>query len=310
MKTLQFLVPLILLWQPSYSQTNLAKSTNSIAGVNKQISAQELQENDYISETDFEKIMNEAEATFKKPKDKNNSRSFMEISVGLISKHVRESIKFSNFIYKYPDKAIKLLDKEIELNKSNFNAYDSRARAYREKCSGFNPDPRFNSHPERKTYCEKSLKDFDKVIELAKDDSMSSGYTPIKSEAYRQKGMLYEKIGENEKALEAYNMALKLVKKPEDGNFIYHSRAGLLITMGKYEEAVKDVRSFLNAKVEKFSKKDLSFDPCQKLLEKGYEVEGCPDKELLKKLDYQAYHRIISKERKDYYAEKKKEGGD
>lgn len=271
---------------------------------------QDLNENDYISETDFEKILNEAEATFKKPKDKNNSRSFMAISVGLISKHVRESVKLDDFIYKYPDKAIKLLDREIALNKNSFNAYDSRARAYREKCTGFNPDPKFNSYPERKVYCENSLKDFDKVIELAKDDSMSSGYTPIKSEAYRQKGMLYRDMGENEKALEAYNLALKLVKRPEDGNFIYHNKAGLLIIMGKYEDAIKDLKLFFSAKVEKFSKKDLSFGPCQKLLEKGYEVEGCPDKELLKKLDYQAYHNIVSKERKDYYAEKRKEGGD
>lgn len=273
-----------------------------------QAAPQELNENDFISETDFERIMNEAEATFKKPKDKSNSRSFMEISVGLISKHVRESIKFDNFIYKYPDKAIKLLDKEIELNKNNFNAYDSRARAYREKCTGFNPDPKFNTHPERKVYCEKSLKDFDKVIELSKDDSMSSGYTPIKSEAYRQKGMLYRDMGEKEKALEAYNMALKLVK-PEEGNFIYHNRAGLLIAMGKYEDAIKDLKSFFNAKVNMFNKKTLSFSPCQKLLEKGYEVEGCPDKELLQKLDSQAYNRVISEESKKYYAEKKQKKG-
>lgn len=305
MKTLSLFVPMILLWQLGYAQTNVDKSTGSIVRGAPHATPQELNENDFVSETDFEKIMNEAEATFKKPKDKGNARSFMEISVGLISKHVRESIKFSDFIYKYPDKAIRLLDKEIELNKNSFNAYDSRARAYREKCTGFNPDPKFNAHPERKVYCEKSLKDFDKVIELSKDDSMSSGYTPVKSEAYRQKGMLYRDMGENEKALEAYNKALKLIVKPEDGNFIYHNRAGLLIIMGKYEDAVKDLKLFFGAKVEKFSKKSLSFHPCQKLLEKGYEVDGCPDKELLLKLDSQAYGRIVNEESKKYYAEKK-----
>ncbi len=268
-------------------------------------SVQGVDETGYISASDFEQILNDAEETFKKSKPAGGNR-FMDVAVGMISRKVRENIKFSDYIRTHPDQAIRILDKEIELNGNNIDAYNWRATAYREKCAGFNA--KWGVNTEKKVFCENALKDFGKVAELSAKDAMGPGYTPLKPEAYRQQGMLYEKLGEQEKALAAYGTALEFVK-PAFGNFIYHNRASLLIRLEKYTEAEKDLKAFLGAHVEKYSKLELAFAPCKKLLEKGYWVEGCPDKELLKKLTYDSYSQRIAEERENYYRSLKSSKG-
>ncbi|MDA8131010.1 MAG: hypothetical protein M0011_05850 [Elusimicrobia bacterium] len=285
------------------AQPNIDSSTVPATRQGLSTSVQGVDETGYISASEFEQILNDAENTFKKAKPGGGNK-FIDITVGMISKKVRENIKFSDYVRTHPDQAIRILDKEIELNGNNIDARNWRATAYREKCAGFNA--KWGVNPEKKVFCENALKDFGKVAELSTKDTMGPGYTPLKSEAYRQQGMLYEKMGEQEKALTAYATGLQFVK-PGFGNFLYHNRSSLLIEMGKYEEAVTDLKSFLNAHVEKYSKKVLAFSPCKHLFEKGYFVDGCPDKEILQKNDYHSYNKLVSEEMRKHDEEMKKQ---
>ena len=259
----------------------------------------------YVSETDFEQILNNAEDEFKKLKPTAN-KTYIEIAIGMLSKKVQEDIKFSDYVRTHTDQSIKLLDKDIELNKEDITAYNWRADAYREKCSGYNPG--YKTHAGNKIFCENAIKDFEKVAAMSTEKTQGPGYTPIKPEAYRQQGMLYEKLGDREKALNAYTLGLKFVK-PGFENFLCQNRSSLLIEMGRYEDAARDLKTFLNAHVEKYSKMRLAFSPCKRLAEQGYFVDGCPDKEILKKNDYMSYGKIVSEEMRKHDEETKKQQG-
>lgn len=273
------ILPFILCPQLLPAQETVAVSTPAFGQKPVKVSTPSLAENDYISQIDFEKALAEAEEMFKKnPGKYKTNYDFRTLYLAKLSERIKEDIKLSSFVNDHPDEAIKLLDKEIEINKDDFTLYDWRGHAYREKCFRRILDTK----PDKES-CMKAIKDFDAEIKMTKNTDNGPGYIPAKAEAYRQRGIVYKWLGENEKALESYKLALK----NSSLGLTYYEMTMVLIKMGRYEEAAENLKLFMSpaSRMDKKSKEMQLFDPCKKLFEKGYYVEGCPDKELFKKFN-------------------------
>jgi len=102
------------------------------------------------------------------------------------------------------------LDKAIELEPENTNAYNNRGLTYRE----------LEEH-------QKALADFDKVIKLE----------PNNADAYGNRGLTYRALEKNKQAIADFDKAIEL-----EPNVVahYHNRGLVYRDLEKYEEAMAD----------------------------------------------------------------------
>lgn len=123
--------------------------------------------------------------------------------------------------YRNPTKALKYLDRAIQLNPQKVEAYTGRGRAY-QKLNNF----------------DLALKNFNKAIELEPT-----------GEQYLVRGMCYLQSGQSKNALEDFDTAIKL--DPTNLGY-YIIRAGAYASFQQFELAILDYNNIINIQPDNF----------------------------------------------------------
>jgi tetratricopeptide (TPR) repeat protein len=118
------------------------------------------------------------------------------------------------------DKAISDYDKALELNPRHFIAYNNRGTAYFEK----------GQH-------DKAIADYNKALELNPEDAM----------AYSNRAAAYSKKGQHDKAISDCNKALELNSRDAE---TYGNRGNAYTGKGQYDKAIADYNKALELNPE------------------------------------------------------------
>ena len=129
-----------------------------------------------------------------------------------------ERLKKDEALRKEPlERAIRLFDQAIELDKEDPDTYFHRGQAYR-------LDEKY----------EKAIKDYNEVMRIYKNTPR----LPLElAKVYNARGIIYKGMEKYEEAIKDYTQAIKLDPKNVPA---YNNRARAYISMKKYEKAIKD----------------------------------------------------------------------
>jgi len=157
------------------------------------------------------------------------------------------------------DEAIESFNKAIELDPSNFDAFNDRGRAYDAKqeydkaiddystAIGINSRIAYVFNNRGNAYQKKNEPEYDKAIE---DYCTTLKLDPKYANAYNGRAYTYAKIGKFFKALADYSEAIKL---NPDYALPYENRGLTYIDIGKYDEAIEDFTKALSLDPNKYS---------------------------------------------------------
>jgi len=185
--------------------------------------------------------------TIRQKKKKELVKNFRKVTKGLdaVALKNQASKLWKNWKYDNPTRAIELLDKVIELDPDDAEAYSMRGNAY---TTGLNQHNRaiqdFNKAIEldpgyTKAYNNRGLaynslnqnaravQDFNKVIELDPDDAT----------AYGNRGLVYKSLNQNARAVQDFNKAIEL--DPDDPP-AYHNRGLAYNNLNQNARAIQD----------------------------------------------------------------------
>jgi len=166
-----------------------------------------------LEEADRRLTEKKAPQTIKKNKKKALKKDFQQTTKGLdvvaLKNQASELWKYSK--YSNPTRAIELLDKVIELDPGDAEAYSMRGNAYTTGLKQHN----------------RAIQDFNKAIELKPD------YTV----AYNNRGLAYNSLNENARAIQDFNKAIEL--DPDDA-VAYGSRGIAYKDLNQNARAIQD----------------------------------------------------------------------
>ncbi len=247
---------------------------------------------EYIDAKEFDDILREAENKLKMDKSQNKKlRDYVFEILPIKNKMSGEekmklALDMNEFIEKYPLLAIKIYDKEIELNPSNPNAYYERASVYYSLCMK-EFEKNSNNKNFDKTYCEKYIVDADNALKYIKSDKELDIYgVPFRMKIYSSKGDIYRFIYKDlQKAIDNYNKAIKSdVFQPSQE---YLNRARAYCDINNYEKAKKDLETYLKRDfTSEATRMSETYDLCRRIYRKtGEVIAGCAEKKLLENSD-------------------------
>lgn len=247
---------------------------------------------EYIDPNEFEEILKEAEEKLKMDKDKK--KSFRDYVFEIIPVRIKnemyphERFEAANLMLelteKQPELMIKLLTKEIELNKKNPHAYFERGVVYGRRClSSITPD---------EEACNNAIKDFKEALKYVKtNEEKSITGVPFRMSAYERLGTMYRHLYYLNHRLNDLKMALYYYTKsieldPLKPSCIHFYRGMVNIEMGDYENAIRDLNTYKNCVGNGPQEKrsyicSLCFNLYQKF-KKDY-IPECPSKEEIRK---------------------------
>ncbi|HOJ86472.1 MAG: hypothetical protein N2Z60_01180 [Elusimicrobiales bacterium] len=243
---------------------------------------------EYITQSEFEKILKEAEDKLKMEKDKNKKlRDYVFEMLPIKTKmsqeeKMRTSFSMNEFADKYPLLAIKIYDKEISLDPTNPNAYAERASVYYSLCMKESEKNYYNENFD-KTYCKKYIEDADNALKYIKSNKELDMYgIPFRMRLYSSKGDIYRFIYKDfSKAIENYDKAIKSdVFQPSQE---YINRARAYCDMNDYEKAKKDLKTYFKRDfTSEPTRMYETYDVCRRIYKKtGEVVTGCAEGKLL-----------------------------
>jgi len=236
--------------------TDVTKSSDVSGVVPK--SVVDIKNTDYLSDNEFNEILNEAEKKLKMDKEKKKrlSEYFFELLDIKRAMYPHEAFKTAmtlmEFMEKYPDRYLAIMNKEIELNPKNPHAYLERANAYSVKCR------KEKDLSKGREYCFKAIKDLSTAIGYATDKDMTIDRIPLKMYLHLSIGDIYmnDLIKDYDKAVFYYTKAIELDKiKPSQ---IHFERAVAYLYLGKIDKAIEDLKLF--NKTPYFSEKEKKED--------------------------------------------------
>jgi tetratricopeptide (TPR) repeat protein len=224
-----------------FSENTAVTKSSDVSGVVPK-SVVNIKNVDYLSDNEFNEILNEAEKKLKMDKDKKKrlSEYFFELLDIKRAMYPHESFKtvmtLAEFKEKYPDRYLAIMNKEIELNPKNPHAYLERASAYRVKCL------KEKDLSKGREYCFKAIKDLSTAIGYATDKDMTIDRIPLKMYLHLTIGDIYMNINDYEKAVFYYTKAIELDRiKPSQ---IHFERATAYLYLGKMDKAIEDLKLF------------------------------------------------------------------
>lgn len=252
-------------------------STNPIAGVTKPVS------NEYISQNEFENILKEAEDKLKMEKNKNKRlRDYVFELIDIKRKmypheRVKAGLALEEMKEKYPDMAIKIFSKEIELNGGNKDAYFERGELYTRMCYRRND----------KSICEKAVADLKEAIKHSKSDKdLNIWGIPFRMQVYDRLGYIYENtvIKDLRLALSYYTKSIE--SDPFQPSSQYFERARVYVMLKEYDKAIEDLKQYKKCTTNTNSDKEHKvYGLCYYLYQQsGREfINECPTKEEIEK---------------------------
>jgi len=311
------------------AQLDNSTKTISVNVSTKAESVVKTSSNDYISDREFNEILNEAENKLKMEKGEKGRLVdyFFELLNIKRAMYPHEAVKaamnLNEFREKYPEKYLALMEKEIELNPQNSLARYERALVYEDICYKKINKEIYNAHWDsipkikkvKRECLSKVINDFKNVLTYVKDTDMTVDRVPLKFGIYYEIGQAYENLEDFDKAIIYYSKDIDSTHKdnarsPE----LYEKRAEVYLKMGKIDMAIEDLKNFYQESVLSKSSKEsresflLSMGICKCLYLKGcfeyripenFEFDNkdgvCPSKEEVIKWEEK---KVVKKESK------------
>ncbi|MCX7647724.1 MAG: hypothetical protein N2Z60_03830 [Elusimicrobiales bacterium] len=257
--------------------------------VNKEVSvkpgqsAVKTDKNEYITQSEFEKILKEAEEKLKMEKDKNKRlRDYVFELINIKremypNERVKAGLALEEMKEKYPDMAIKIFSKEIELNKNNPNAYYERAGIYTKICY----------KTKEKDKCQKAVNDYKEALKYIRSDKeLDIWGVPFRMLIYDRLGFIYE-----DTAIKDLNLALLYYTKAIESDTFkpsaeYFERARVYKTLKEYDKAIEDLKLYKKCTTNTdLDKENKIYGLCHDLYqESGREfIRECPTREEIEK---------------------------
>ncbi|HOJ86570.1 MAG: hypothetical protein AB1602_08370 [Elusimicrobiota bacterium] len=269
-----------------FFSSNVFSDDNAVSkevSINPTQSAVKTDTNEYITQSEFEKILKEAEDKLKMEKDKNKRlRDYVFELINIKREmypheRVKAGLALEEMKEKYPDMAIKIFSKEIEMNGGNKDAYFERGELYTRMCYSRND----------KSICEKAVSDLKEAIKNSKSDKdLDIWGIPFRMQVYDRLGYIYETtvIKDLKLALSYYTKAIKSDTFQPSAE--YFERARVYRIIKEYDKAIEDLKQYKKCTTNSNSDKERKvYGLCYDLYrQSGREfIKECPTKEEIEK---------------------------